>query len=289
MFKKTTITMTLAAIATVAVNLQAPVFAAEPSTEPIITETPGLPGIDSFTLTAPTLEERLEDYLAGLGPEEDDFGGPAEVAALPDDVTAAIMDSIVDLPGLSGLPPLTIDDTEPEAAVEPDEGAELPLDPTDTCGEDGVACEFAPTVDDEGMPFDDEEVLPEESYPWDVPAADDSEIPFDDHGWVEPDHDGASPAASSTTDARTAVATSESAPTRTTVASDATTLNYSVDAAISETGEAVAEVASVIAANVEEGTTNGFDLVAAALIGMLASMAVAGLGYGAFRMGRRGA
>jgi hypothetical protein len=89
MFKKTTITMTLAAIATVAVNLQAPVFASEPSTEPVVTETPGLPGFDSFTMTAPTLEEALEDYLAGLGPGEGDSGGPADVAELPDGVIDA--------------------------------------------------------------------------------------------------------------------------------------------------------------------------------------------------------
>ena len=202
MFKKTTITMTLAAIATVAVNLQAPVFAAEPSPEPIVTETPGLPGFDSFTMTAPTLEDVLADYLAGLGPEEGDFGGPAEVAALPDDVMDSITDTVVGLPGVLELPPFTVDDTEPPIdeptcgepggiCDEPDEGAELPLDPSDTCGEDGVACEFDPTVDDEGIPFDDEEV-PAADHPWDAPMGDDEEAPFDDHGWVEADHDDAS-------------------------------------------------------------------------------------------------
>lgn len=285
MFKKTTITMTLAAIATVAVNLQAPVFAAEPSTEPITTETPGLPGIDSFTMTAPTLEEALADYLAGLGPEEDDFGGPAEVAVLPDDVVAAIGDSIVDLPGLSELPPSTIDDTEPAASVEPDEGAELPLDPTDTCGEDGVACEFDPTVDDEGMPFDDEEVLPEESYPWDVPAADDSEIPFDDHGWIEPGHDETTDAPS--VGAAAQVANEAVEPTTTVVAAGAT-IDDPVDAAITETSDAVTEATSALALSGEQGDTGGFDAVTAALIGMLASILIAGLGFGAFRMGRRG-
>ena len=51
MFKTTTITLTLGTIATVAVNLQAPVFAAEPSTDSAITETVGLPDSDAPLLS----------------------------------------------------------------------------------------------------------------------------------------------------------------------------------------------------------------------------------------------
>jgi hypothetical protein len=267
MFKTTTVTLTLAAIATVAVNLQAPVFAAEPTTDPIATETPAVPGSGSLTVTAPTLDDALADYLAGLGPEEDDFGGPAEVATLPDDVIGAIRDSVVDLPGLSELPPLTTEGTEPAIdepvcgepggiCDEPDEGAELPLDPTDVCGDEGVACEFDPTVDDEGMPFDDESVPVDETG-----ATDDNEIPFGDHGRVGAGRDEAPVVTPVNRD------TSEIAVPTTTVAEDA----------------------AMTAATDDGGTTEGADPVSIALISFLAATAVAGLGYGALRMGRRGA
>jgi hypothetical protein len=293
----TTITMTLAAIATVAVNLQAPVFAAEPSTEPVITEAPGLPGFASSILGIRSLEDALADYLAGLAPEEDDFSGPAEVVVLPDDVLDAIVDSAVDLPGSVELPPLTVEDTEPPidelvcgepGAIcdGPDEGAELPLDPADTCGEGGVACEFDPSVDDEGVLFDDEEVLPDESYPWDVPASDDSEAPFDDHGWISPDHDESSPIRSAGMRSQT---DDEAVATTSTVVVDEVTIDDSVNTAAPETGKEVVEVASALAMSTDQGAPSGIDPVVAALIGLLASILIAGLGYGAFRMGRHGA
>jgi hypothetical protein len=302
MFKKTTIAMTLAAIATVAVNVQAPAFAAEPSTDLAITETVGLPGLDSFTMTAPTLEDALADYLAGLGPEEDDFGGSAELAALPVGVMDAIMGSVVDLPGAGELPPFTVDDTEPPIdeptcgepggiCDERDEGAELPLDPSDTCGEDGVACEFDPTVDDEGMPFDDEEV-PAPDHPWDAPMGDDDEASFDDHGWVEPDHDEASDGRSTGTDSgvdtpETATepattATGSVVPTAASTDDESTPIGDSVD-------DDVAEVASILAATVDEGPNDGFGPAEAAMAGIIAMILIAGLGFGALKMGRKGA
>jgi hypothetical protein len=287
MFKKTTITMTLAAIATVAVNVQAPVFAAEPSSEPVISETPGLPAFGSFTETAPTLEEALEDYLAGLGPEEGDFGGPAELAVLPDDVLDAITDPTIDLPGVGELPPLTIDeeDTPIDELVcgergaicdEPDEGAELPLDPTDVCGEEGTACDLTPGFGDEEAPAE---------HPWDVPLGDDEEPPFDDHGWVEPDHDEASYATSVGTGSP--VAATEIV-TTTTVGRDAVTTNDSAADVIDGTSELAAEVGSALATPPTDGTDGGIDPTLAAAAGILAVLAVAGIGYGAFRMGRNG-
>jgi len=274
MFKNTTITMTLAAIATVAVNLQAPVFAAEPSTEPVITETVGLPSFDSFTMTAPTLEEALEDYLAGLGPEEGDFGGPAEVAELPDGVIDAIGESVVELPGFRGLPPLTGDDTASGATEDPDEGAELPLDPEDVCGDEGVACEFASPDDGSG------------GSPWDVPMGDDEEAPFDDHGWVEPGHGESSHGTPTGTDS--GVDTPEFA---------ADTVDSTVPALTSdESGmttdsvdDDIAEVASVLAAAIDEGSNEGFGPAEAAMAGIVVMILIAGLGFGAIKIGRKGA
>jgi hypothetical protein len=281
MSKKATITMTLAAIATVAVNMQAPAFAAEPSTDPAVTETVGLPGIDSFTVSAPTLEEALEDYLAGLGPEEGDFGRPAEVAVLPDGVIDAIGESIFDLPRFRELPPLTGDDTGSGATEDPDEGAELPLDSDDVCGDEGVACEFA-------SPDDGSEALP-----WDAPMGDDEEPPFDDHGWVEPDHDETSYATPTGTDsgADTREAVTEGAPTATDgVESAASTPSVdSVDDPIAETSEAVVEVASGLAATVDDGSSGGFGPAEAAMAGIVVMILIAGLGFGAIKMGRKGA
>jgi len=281
MFKKTTITMTLAAIATVAVNVQAPVFAAEPSTDTAVTETVGFPGIDSFTMTAPTLEEALEDYLAGLGPEEDDFGGPAEVAELPDGVIDAIGESIVELPGLGGLPPLTGDDTDSGSTEDPDEGAELPLDPDDVCGDEGVACEFASP--DDGS----------EESPWDVPMGDDEEAPFDDHGWVGSDHAERSSATPTGTDSD--VHTPETATGAAATASDSADLAIPAptddDSAVTtdSVDDAVAEVASVVAAAVDEGSDNGFGPAEAAMAGIIVMILIGGLGFGAIKMGRKGA
>lgn len=281
MFKKTTITMTLAAIATVAVNLQAPVFASEPSTDPVITETVGLPGLDSFTMTAPTLEEALEDYLAGLGPEEGDFGGPAEVAELPDGVIDAIGESVVELPGFRGLPPLTGDDTASGATEDPDEGAELPLDPEDVCGDEGVACEFALPGDGSG------------GSPWDVPMGDDEEAPFDDHGWVEPGHSEASHGTPTGTDS--GVDTPESATEAAATDSDSADLavptltNDESGMTTDSVDDDVAETASVLAAAIDEGSNEGFGPAEAAMAGIIAMILIAGLGFGAIKMGRKGA
>ena len=281
MFKKTTITMTLAAIATVAVNLQAPVFASERSTDPVITETVGLPGLDSFTMTAPTLEEALEDYLAGLGPEEGDFGGPAEVAELPDGVIDAIGESVVELPGFRGLPPLTGDDAASGATEDLDEGAELPLDPEDVCGDEGVACEFASPEDGSG------------GSPWDVPMGDDEEAPFDDHGWVETGHGEAPHGTPTGTDS--GVDTPESATEA--AATDSDSADLAVPALTNDepamttdsVDDHVAETASVLAAAIDEGSNEGFGPAEAAMAGIIAMILIAGLGFGAIKMGRKGA
>jgi hypothetical protein len=281
MFKKTTITMTLATIATVAVNMQAPVFAAEPSTDLAITETVGMPGLDSFTMTAPTLEDALEDYLAGLGPEEGDFGGSAEVAELPEGVIEAIGESIVELPGLGGLPPLTGDDTASGATEDPDEGAELPLDPDDVCGDEGVACEFATPDDGSG------------GSPWDVPLGDDEEAPFDDHGWVEPDHDEASDGTSTGTDSGVDTPETTTEPAATATDSVVPTTAVSTDDESTPIGDSVdddvAEVTSILAATADEGPNDGFGPAEAAMAGIIAMILIAGLGFGALKMGRKGA